>query len=66
MSEYESDQELLVHLKVQNLPRKHWTESLGWKIREHMHLIVLKAFKATVTKASFLSVVVDEVTLVYN
>lgn len=62
MSKYKSERELLTYLKVQNLPRKHWPESFGWKIGEH--LIILKALKATVPEASFFSMTTDEVTLV--
>ena len=48
MCDYEREQYLLRHLKVKNLPRKHWSESSGWEMSEHIHVCVLAALKAVV------------------
>ena len=46
MCDYEYEQYLLRHLRVKNVPRKHWSETSGWEMSEHMHGCVLDALKA--------------------
>jgi len=42
---YEREHFLFRHLKIKNLPRKYWSESLGWEMSEHLHACVLTTLK---------------------
>ena len=64
MCDYEHEQYLLRHLKVKNLPKKHWSETSGWEMSEHMHATVLLRLKSLVQSARFVSISADEVTAV--
>lgn len=64
MCDYERSHFLLKHLKVKNLPSKHWSEGCGWEMSEHFHNVVLTALKAAVQSARFISISSDEVTAV--
>jgi hypothetical protein len=66
MYDYEREQYLLRHLKVKNVPRKHWSETSGWEMGEHVHGYVLAALKVVVQSARIISISVDEVTTVDN
>ena len=48
------------------MPRKHWSETSGWEMSEHLHACVLDALKAMVQSAKYISITVDEVTTIDN
>jgi len=64
MCDYEREQFLLRHLKVKNVPKKHWSETSGWEMAEHLHASILLALKGMVRGASFISISADEVTAI--
>jgi hypothetical protein len=66
MCDFEPEQYLLRHLKVKNVPRKHWSETSGWEMGEHLHGCVLAALKAVVQSARIISISADEVTAIDN
>ena len=66
MCDYERELYLLQHLKIKNLPMKHWCENSGWEMSEHIHATVLSALKAIVQFARIVSISADEVTTVDN
>jgi hypothetical protein len=66
MCDYEREQYLLRHLKLKNLPQKHWSEATGWEMSEHLHASVLAALKGVVQSARIISISADEVTAVDN
>jgi hypothetical protein len=66
MVDYERCHALFEHLRVKNMPKKHWSESMGWDISEHMHMSVLKALKSAVQGADVIAISADEVTAVDN
>ena len=66
MCDYEREQYLLRHLKVKNLPRKHWSETSGWEMSEHLHGSVLSALMSVVRSARIISISADEVTAIDN
>jgi hypothetical protein len=66
MCDYEREQYLLRHLKVKNVPIKHWSETSGWEMAEHLHGCVLAALKGVVQSARIISISVDEVTAIDN
>jgi len=53
-------------LEDKNVARKHWFETSGWEIVEHLHNCMLSALKIVVQNARFVSISVDEVTAVDN
>jgi hypothetical protein len=66
MCDYEREQYLLRHLKVKNVPIKHWSETSGWEMAEHLHGCVLAALKGVVQSARIISISIDEVTAIDN
>jgi hypothetical protein len=66
MCDFEREQYLLRHLKVKNVPRKHWSETNGWEMGEHLHGCVLAALKVVVQSARIISISADEVTAIDN
>ena len=66
MCDYEREQYLLRHLKVKNLPRKHWSETSGWEMSEHLHASILSALMFVVRSTCIISISTDEVTTVDN
>jgi hypothetical protein len=66
MCDYERQQYLLRHLKVKNVPIKHWSKTSGWEMAEHLYASVLAALKVVVQFARIISISVDEVTTVDN
>jgi len=66
LCDYEREQYLLRHLKVKNLPKKHWCESSRWEMSEHLHASVLSALKAMVQSAYIILISVDKITVVDN
>jgi len=56
----------LLGVKVKNMPKKHWSENIGWGMSEHLHAIVLLALKAVVQLARIISISVDKVTTIDN
>ncbi len=66
MCDYERTMTLFLHLKVKNVPKKHWSETSGWEMSEHMHGCVLSALKSAVQSAFYIAISADEVTAVDN
>ena len=66
MCDYEHEQYLLRHLKVKNVPQKHWSETSGWEMNKHLYASVLAALKEVVQSARIISVSTDEVTAINN
>ncbi len=64
MIEYTSTWTLFVQLNVHDNPIKHWYDGFGWEMANYMSKQVLKQIQTIVTQASFLSLSVDEVTIV--
>jgi len=48
MCNYKREQYLLMHLKLRNLPKKHWLKSTGWEMNKHSYMIVLTTLKNVV------------------
>jgi hypothetical protein len=66
MIDFERLRGLFKFLKVENCPRKHWSDSTGWTMVEVMHNVVLRATKVVVQKSPFISISCDEVTTIKN
>jgi hypothetical protein len=66
MVEYEALKPLYEYLRVENMPKKHWSGAYGWEIGKHIHLRVLKALKVVVTSAKYFSITYDEVISIDN
>ena len=66
MCDYEREQYLLRHLKVKNVPQKHWLETSGWEMSEHLHASVLATLKEVIQSARIISISADEVTAIDN
>ena len=66
MCDYEREQYLLRHLKVKNVPQKHWSETSGWEMSKHLHASVLAALKEVIQSARIISISADEVTAIDN
>lgn len=64
MIDYERSESLLRFLRVKNMPSKHCSESAGWEMSGHLHLVVLRRLKEVVKSAKFISISADEVTAV--
>jgi hypothetical protein len=62
MTEYEVLRGLLKCLKTKHLPKKHWSDNLGWELVEHMHLVVFEKLKDTVKSARFIAISCEEMT----
>ncbi len=61
---YESFKDFLCFFKVNNMPNKHWSNSLGWEVVESMHDIVLQHTKKAMKQSPFFVHFVDEVTTI--
>jgi len=57
---------LLKFLKVKNLPRKHWFETSGWEMSEHLHASILNDWKAAMQSAKVISIFANEITAMDN
>lgn len=66
MTDYESSNRLLNFLKVDHLPKKHWTDSSGWQIAEVMHGEVNQKMQEVLANSKYLAVTCDEVTSIDN
>jgi hypothetical protein len=49
MTNFEACKNLFQFLEVENCPRKHWLDTIGWTMVETMHGIVLQAIKVVQT-----------------
>jgi len=45
MVEYEALKLMFDYLKVENMPKKHWSDAYGWESGKYFHLQVLKILK---------------------
>ncbi len=66
MIDYEDLKDLFQLLKVKNGSKKHWFDTSGWGMVEVMHVVLLKATKATFVVAPFIAVSANEVTTIDN
>ena len=51
---------------MKNVPQKHWSETSGWEMSEHLHASVLATLKEVVQSARIISISADEVTAIDN
>lgn len=58
---FESQQCLFKHLKLRNLPQKHWLRSIGQEMNKHLHLLILTTLKCLVQSRHFISINTNEV-----
>lgn len=63
MLEYKSLEELYEFLDVPNMPRMHWSYTLGWQMAEFIYDVVKEEIKSQVGD---LAVNCDQTTLVDN
>jgi hypothetical protein len=66
MLEYEAHKELFDFLNLEENPKMHWIDSLGWAITQHMHNIVLEATIFAIIGAQYISLTCDEVSTIDN
>jgi hypothetical protein len=57
---------LLRHLKVKNVPIKHWSKTSGWEMVELLHGCVLAAHKGVVQCTRIISTSANEGTTIDN
>ncbi len=57
---------LFYFFKVKNMPKKHWSNSLGWEVVESMRDMVLQCTKEAVKQFPFFFFFVDEITTIDN
>jgi hypothetical protein len=53
-------------LKVKNVSKKHWFDTLGWGIMKVMHIVLLETTKSTFFIATFIAISAYEVTKIDN
>ena len=51
MIDYERFENLLNFFRVKNMPSKCWSKTIGWKMSEHLHLIVLRQLREIMQSA---------------
>ncbi len=51
MLEYETHKELFDFLNLEENPKMHWIDLIGWALTQHMHNIVLEATIYAITGA---------------
>jgi hypothetical protein len=56
--------ELFLLLKVKNNPLKHWLDSIGWRIAEAMHDMVLLKVAFAILEANYVANNANEVTTI--
>jgi hypothetical protein len=61
MVDYCESQHLLRYLNVKNVPKKHWCETSGWEMSEHIEVVVLDALRKLIRNYTIFSLSVDEV-----
>jgi hypothetical protein len=61
MIDYEDFKPLFEFLKLRSIPKKHWTNGVGWEMSEHIKNEVKKASKTIIQNAKFVSLKCDEV-----
>ncbi len=71
MTNYENLKDLFQFVKMKNGSRKHWFDTIGWGMKEAMHVMLMEAIKAIVPKttfydANFIVTNVDEVMTISN
>ena len=62
MTEFEARCDLYEFLGVPNMPHKHWGDSSGWVMAEHIYDFVKQKIKSVVSDATFLALSADETT----
>jgi hypothetical protein len=64
MTNYESMSKLLHFLDVKNLPKTHWSNTIGhWKMVSYMHELVVNKTKSLVEGLQFMSFFCDGITI---
>jgi hypothetical protein len=53
-------------LKVEKVPKMHWSDANEWGMVDHMHNVILEMIKYVVQKAKIFSFNCDEVMIFYN
>jgi len=66
MTSYEPFKDFFYFLKIKNMPKKHWSNILGWEIAKNTCMIVLQHAKEVVKESPFLALSADEVTTTNN
>jgi hypothetical protein len=66
MVEYEALKLMFDHLKVENMPKKHWSDAYGWESGKYENLQVLKTFKGIMIGTKYFSIASDKVTSIDN
>ncbi len=66
ITKFESLKDLYLPLNVKNNPRKHWTNSSGWKMAKFIHEVVLQNMKTIVQDCTFFALNADEVMTIDN
>jgi hypothetical protein len=64
--DYEGMKSLFKKLWINNYPHKHWSNSLGWIMGEHMHNVMLDTMQWPMAKVNFLSISCEEITNIDN
>ena len=50
--------------RVKNMPSKHWSKNIGWKIREYLLLMILRQLRKVVQSQRITSIDADKVTTI--
>jgi hypothetical protein len=53
MTNYKNLRPLYEFLKLKNIPRKLWDDSLGWEIAKHLYYPILASIKVVIKGPSF-------------
>jgi hypothetical protein len=64
MVDYCESQHLLRYLNVKNVPKKHWCETSGWEMSEHIEVVVLDALRKLIRGYTIFSLSAHEVTAI--
>ena len=59
MVDYERSEVLLKHIRVKNMPARHWSENIGWKMSKHLHLLVLSCLRYVIQSIQIFSISYD-------
>jgi hypothetical protein len=62
----EAHKELFDFLNLEENPKMHWIDSVGWTIIQKMHNIVLEATIFAITSAQYISSTCDEMSTLNN
>jgi hypothetical protein len=66
MTNYKNLRPLYEFLKLKSTPNKHYNDSLGWEIVEHLHNQILSTIKIAIWGAKFVALTCDEVITLDN